>query len=220
LGHLEKPFTRYLPKQGRILEAGCGTGKYVLALRARGYDVEGIEWSAETVQSVHTILPDLPIQVGDVTSLEVPDGTYSGYISLGVVEHRQAGPEPFLREAHRVLNQDGVMLVSVPHFHPLRRAKARLGLYQGDPRELSFYQYAFTASEFIDIVGHCGFEIMETFSYNAHKGIKDEIPFLRERVQKRDLIGKLLWKILTVVTYPSIVESNLGHMLMIAARRH
>jgi SAM-dependent methyltransferase len=168
---------------------------------------------------VHTILPDLPIQVGDVTSLEVPDSAYGGYISLGVVEHRRAGPEPFLREAHRVLDHGGVMLISVPHFHALRRAKASLGLYQGNLQGLDFYQYAFTPSEFTTIVGRCGFEILETFSYNAHKGIKDEIPFLRRRLRKHDMIGKLLWKALTAVTYPSLVESNFGHMLMVAARR-
>ena len=39
LGEFELPFMQYLPQQGTILEAGCGTGKYVWALRARGYQV-------------------------------------------------------------------------------------------------------------------------------------------------------------------------------------
>ena len=41
-GHLdwfEQPFLHYLPRQGRIIEAGCGVGQYVLALRMRGLSV-------------------------------------------------------------------------------------------------------------------------------------------------------------------------------------
>ena len=94
LGYLEQPVLKYLPKAGPILEAGCGLGLYVAILRARGYAVEGVEWGRETVETVLSVRPDLPIRVGDVTYLEVPDGYYSGYISLGVVEHRLEGPEP------------------------------------------------------------------------------------------------------------------------------
>jgi SAM-dependent methyltransferase len=136
-----------------------------------------------------------------------------------VVAHRQAGPEPFLQEAHRILKPGGVMLISVPHFHVLRRLKAHLGLYGGDPQGLQFYQYAFMPGEFVGIVEQFGFEILDTFSYNAYKGIKDEIVFVRDRLQKRDLIGKLLGKVLDVLTCPSIIESNFGHMFLVAARR-
>ncbi len=33
LAELEYPFSRYLPKDGPILEAGCGTGRIVCALQ-------------------------------------------------------------------------------------------------------------------------------------------------------------------------------------------
>lgn len=32
---------KYLPKEGRILEAGCGTGWLVSAFQRRGYNIEG-----------------------------------------------------------------------------------------------------------------------------------------------------------------------------------
>lgn len=143
LGKFEHLFIHYLPRQGRILETGCGLGQYVLALRVRGYQAEGVDWSTETVRTVRELRPDLPIHVGDITNLDVPDGYYAAYVSLGVVEHHQQGPEPFLREAYRVLSDDGVMLISVPYFHPLRRIKTHLGLYRGRTDGLSFYQYAF-----------------------------------------------------------------------------
>jgi SAM-dependent methyltransferase len=139
LSFFEKPFEKYLPRTGRILEAGCGIGQYVMALRFRGYDCEGVDWSEQTVDTVTGLFPDLPVHKGDVTRLDVPEGHYQGYISLGVVEHRQAGPQPFLAEAARVLSTGGVLLISVPYFHSLRKLKARLRLYGGSTQGLDFY---------------------------------------------------------------------------------
>ena len=161
LGMFEKSFARYLPRQGRILEAGCGLGQPVLALRERGYDAEGVEWGSETMRAVRELHPDLPIRVGDVTRLSVLDATYGANISLGVVQHRSEGPEPFLQEAHRVLAPVGVALNSVPYFHALRRLKARLGLYRGHTHGLEFYQYAFAEEEFTALPKAVRFEIVD-----------------------------------------------------------
>lgn len=215
LGWLEEPFARYLPKQGRILEAGCGLGHYVLALRVRGYDAEGVEWGTETVQAVRTLYPDLPIRVGDVTRLEVPDGYYSSYISLGVVEHCREGPEPFLQEAYRVLEPGGIAFISVPYFHPLRRLKAQLGLYQGQPDNREFYQYAFTEIEFAGFLHEAGFEIIDRMPYDGFKGVKDEIPLLRHMLKWRGL-G---WRLQRWLRSWEWAERNLGHMILFVGRK-
>jgi SAM-dependent methyltransferase len=215
LGLYEKPFTKYLPRYGRILEAGCGLGQNVLALRVRGYECEGVDWSSETVQLVRAIRPDLPISVSDVTQLDVPDGYYLGYISLGVVEHRREGPEPFLQEAHRVLADTGVMFVSVPYFHPLRWVKARLGLYRRPTADLAFYQYAFTAEEMTSILRRIGFTVVSTYGLDAIAGLKDDIPPLRYMCQMRG-IGWLLEQRLRSWTW---LDRNLGHMILFVCRK-
>ena len=49
--------TQALPKAGAILEAGCGTGQYVLLLREQGWRVAGADdngwkpWRARAAQS-------------------------------------------------------------------------------------------------------------------------------------------------------------------------
>jgi SAM-dependent methyltransferase len=212
---LEEAVTQYLPRQSRVLEAGCGTGHYVVALRARGFDAEGIEWAEKTVEAVKTLYPDLPIHQGDVTSLDVPDGYYSGYISLGVVEHRQQGPETFLQEAHRVLSADGVALISVPYFHSLRRLKATLGLYRGRSKGLEFYQYAFTAEEFSKCLELAGFEVLDRMPYDVVKGLKDEL-FPLAWLLKQPGIG---WRLVRMLRSWKWAEQRWGHMVLFVCRK-
>jgi len=176
LGYLEKPAKRWLPKDGPILEAGCGTATFVLGLRVRGWDAEGVDYAAETVRAVRRLFPDLPVRVGDITRLEVPDGYYAGYISLGVIEHRREGPEPYLREAWRVLRPGGIAFFSVPYLNPIRRLKARLGYYQGNPQGMEFYQYAFSEVEVRSLLERAGFHILARYVYDGMKGIGDEVP--------------------------------------------
>lgn len=209
-GHLEylKPVIHHLPRTGRILEAGCGMGQYVLALKARGFDAEGVDFGEETIAAVKRMRPDLPVRVGDVTRLDVPDGYYCGYISLGVMEHRREGPEPFLCEAFRILEPGGVALISVPYFHPLRRLKARMGLYPGGDRHLEFYQYAFQEQEFADLLMAAGFEIVDRTTYGSAKGIRDEIPWTRSVLRLRG-VHRLVERPL----------KRYGHMLLMVCRK-
>ena len=215
LGELEEPFDKWLPKHGCILEAGCGLGQVLLALRMRGYYVEGMEWASATVELVRRWRPDLPIRTGDVKRLDVPNGHYQGYISLGVIEHHQEGPEPFLKEAYRVLADDGILLISVPYIHPLRRAKARLGLYRGRANGLEFYQYAFSAEEMYDILRRMGFTTVETYAYSSFKGIKDEIPILRRLLELRGID----WRLQRLLQSWKWVERYLGHMILFVCRK-
>ncbi len=143
LGEFEQPFFRYLPKSGTILEAGCGTGKWVCALRACGYDIEGIDYAAETVERVKRIDPGLRIRQGNIYGIDRPDDYYAAYISIGVLEHGFFGQRAALTEAFRVLRPGGVALIAVPYLNlPRRRLWKRVTEAQAQelPGDLHFYQ--------------------------------------------------------------------------------
>jgi SAM-dependent methyltransferase len=214
LWQFEGIFTTYLPKCGRILEAGCGLGKYVVALKARGYDIEGVEWTNDTVQAVRSAYPDLPIRHADITKMDVSDNYYDAYISLGVVEHEKAGPHPFLSEAYRILVPNGLALISVPYFHPLRQFKARVGIYSDKIDGLEFYQYAFTKREFSNLLTQFGFKIIDYKLYDYSKGIGEEIPLIRSIFKIRGLGWRFkLW------IKSREFGKNLGHMILFVCRK-
>ena len=161
---------------GKILEAGCGMGHIVHELRMQGFDCEGVDSAALTVARIREMKPDLPVRVGDLLRLDVPDAFYAGYISLGVVEHAQGGPEPLLAEAYRVLARNGIAVFTVPFCNTIRRMKALFGLFSSPPTpDEYFYQYAFTREEFLEIVQKSGFRVLQVTYYDPWKGLKDEL---------------------------------------------
>lgn len=114
---------KYFPKPGPILEAGCGSGRLVKYLYDRGYDCRGIECNEATVRSIERKWPELDVAVGYIEKMPYPDNTFKGIISVGVVEHFEQGPEVALAEMRRVLDPEGVALVTVPCLNWLRRLK-------------------------------------------------------------------------------------------------
>ena len=210
LGEIGQHILPWLPDRGRILEAGCGRGQVVIGLRNLGYNCEGVDLSRDTVDAVTTLWPAIPIRQGDVKSLAVPDGYYSAYISIGVIEHRQDGPEPFLCEAWRVLKPGGLAVFTVPYFNLLRQLKAGFGLYGGNKTGLHFYQYAFGRSELVDILQGAGFEVNQVSYYGLDYGLKTECP-LYAWPRNRRYLGAFLR---SVATKAGALLPFLDHMLL------
>ena len=92
----------HLPKDGLIVDAGCGTAKWPIYLRARGLSLRrrrdqprGLPGGAR-----RSIRP-----CGSCAATRVArrwaTGCADAVLSLGIVEHDEAGPEAGLRELRR-----------------------------------------------------------------------------------------------------------------------
>ncbi len=197
----EKPYfgefsflKEHSPPLGKILEAGCGTGIYVWKLSQLGFDCEGIDTAAAAIDQVHRIKPMLPIEIGDVLNISKPDSYYAGIISLGVIEHREDGPEPFIAEMSRVLMNNGVAIITFPYFNKLRKIKSFLGLYS---KKLNtndiFYQYYLSEDEVSSIANKYGFKIIMKYYYDVPFCFKLEIANKENAIYK--FLRRLLLKI-------------------------
>jgi SAM-dependent methyltransferase len=100
----------------RILDAGCGDGPLMAALRERGAVVTGFDKSAGMLELARRRLgDDADLQVADLASpLPFPDGTFDDVIA-SLVLHYLEDWGPALTELRRVLKPGGRLIVSVDH---------------------------------------------------------------------------------------------------------
>ncbi len=107
-------YTRFLPREGLILEAGSGLAATVVRLRALGYHVIGLDYVPRASERARQYDPTLELQAGDVHALPYRSGSLHGYLSFGVLEHFEHGVAPALNEASRVLVPGGILVLTIP----------------------------------------------------------------------------------------------------------
>jgi len=120
---------------GRVLDAGCGTGQWAVALAERGVRVTGIDLSSEMIRRAEAHAAErgaaVEWRVGDVSRLPEPFAVYHA-IHARVVLQFVPDVAATLREFRRVLRPGGRLLASVPGaLSPIYRGSWRRHL--GDP---------------------------------------------------------------------------------------
>lgn len=109
---------KYTPRNGKVLEAGCGLGRYNFYLSHFGIETIGLDFSVNTIdflkkwQKTHNY--NLEFIKGDVKKLPFERNSLGGYLSFGVIEHFIEGPQEPIREALRVLAPGGIAIISTP----------------------------------------------------------------------------------------------------------
>jgi 2-polyprenyl-3-methyl-5-hydroxy-6-metoxy-1,4-benzoquinol methylase len=157
---------QYLPKHGKILDAGCGPGRWLIYLHNLGYDVTGLDISEEALDMAQNYNKSIQLVRGDVEHTLFSDETFDVIISFGVAEHFEKGPQTVLRESHRLLTKDGMLMLTVPYhslvrkmfFSPaywiLRKILVKLGF------QPVFFEYRFSRDEMISILKESKFEVL------------------------------------------------------------
>jgi ubiquinone/menaquinone biosynthesis C-methylase UbiE len=93
----------------RVLEVGCGTGNYIVALASLGdCTCWGVEPSAEMLSRARERSTAVQFQAGSADRLGVPAGWFDLLFSVDVVHHLPDLPVYF-REAHRALKSGGCL---------------------------------------------------------------------------------------------------------------
>jgi len=100
----------------KILDCGCGTGQYVLALLALGADICGIECSEERIAESQQNHPEMTTRllVGNIERMDFSDDNFDVVLLNEVLEHI-ADQARALREIRRVLRPGGLCIVFSPN---------------------------------------------------------------------------------------------------------
>jgi len=211
----------------KILEAGCGIGRWVIPLAKKKFDVTGIELEKEALRIIrHNCRSEkIPLVCGDIFHMPFTDKAYDIVISLGVLEHFETSDlqQAALKEHTRILKDDGILLITVPYISwirilihlPFLKLVSFVRILKNKKEYFSEYRYSRNAFESIisyanlkvvdivydDLIPPYNFGLMD---YPVRKLFKNKKrPYILNQFGR--LVHKFLWDI-----HPKLISGGIG----------
>jgi SAM-dependent methyltransferase len=111
--HFMRRFLDLLPQPGRILDAGCGAGRYVPMLLEKGHTVLGMDQSQGMLTRLKTFFPALQVEKIGLQEMPYQD-KFDGAICMDAMEHVCPEDWPLvLRNFHRALKPHAYLYFTV-----------------------------------------------------------------------------------------------------------
>jgi SAM-dependent methyltransferase len=161
-------FRRYLGGGGmRILESGCGTGRWMALFERLGNRPVGLDDSAGPLAVAREHDPEMRLVRSDALRSPFRDGAFDAAFSSYVAEHFEDGPERLFREIRRVLKPGGLFFVVVPHNNAFRRLvvnpalRVMYAVWKLRGLGLGFTEFRYTKAEMDGFLARSGFEVIE-----------------------------------------------------------
>ena len=111
--HLLNRFAEDVRGHGLVADLGCGPGHVARYLHDQGVRMLGIDLSTRMIDSARQRSPDIEFRVGDMRTLDLPDGALAGIVaSYSLIHIGELEMGATLRELRRVLAPGGLLLVA------------------------------------------------------------------------------------------------------------
>jgi len=110
----------HLPRRGRILDVGCGTG--LLLGKLRGFEVVGLDLSLGMLKRARRRNPGVPLILADAEHLPFKGGAFRMVLSITVLQNLPH-PALALKEMARVLRKGGKVVVSTLRYKYGRKVR-------------------------------------------------------------------------------------------------
>lgn len=107
-------FLKFIPKGGRILDAGCGPGVDSSYMMGKGFEVLGIDLSAKMLELAMKKNPDVKFRRVDIRELDFNTQSFDAILASYSLIHITKQDIPrVIKNFHRMLKPTGVLFIGV-----------------------------------------------------------------------------------------------------------
>lgn len=147
---------------GRLLDVGCGSGRFLLTMRRRGWDVMGVDFDPAAVRAASGRY-GVEVHLGTLADLAVEGLQFDAITASHVIEHVR-DPTALLAQCRRLLRPGGRVVLRTPNarsYGLTRYGAAWRGLEP--PRHL----HLFTVEALATCAARAGFAAADCFTSTA-----------------------------------------------------
>ncbi len=109
---------KYLSSNEKILDLGCGNGRYFEYLKEKNADYFGVDNSKKLIDLAKIRYPKANFHLADALNLPFPDNFFDKVMSIATFHHIPSEELRinFLNEIKRVLKTEGILILTVWNF--------------------------------------------------------------------------------------------------------
>lgn len=143
-------------RPGKLLDVGCGNGRFLAAMQELGWEVVGVEPDGQAAKVAQKQF-GFSVHEGILEEIAFPGDAFDAITMKHVAEHL-SDPVSTLRECQRILKKGGRLVVAVPNIESLgHRMYQEAWLHLDPPRHL----FLFSSPTLRACVEQAGLQVLE-----------------------------------------------------------
>ena len=162
-------FDKYLFPKNKVLDLGCGNGRFYPSFKSKGIDYLGIDVSSKLIEIAKSNYPEARFEVCSIEL--IPDKSFDKIYSIAVLHHVPSHDLrlKFLKEIKRTLKNDGNLILTVWNLKEKMKKRNLLDWFRLDKGDVFLpwygskdtYFHCFNLEELIQLVVEAGFEVID-----------------------------------------------------------
>lgn len=192
-------FANFLMAGERVLDLGCGNGRWFKLFQEYRVDYIGVDSSENLIEIARQEYPHARFQVVDALSLPFSGDFFDKIYSIAVF-HQIPSKNfrlQFLKEAKRVLKPEGILVLTAWKFHRPKEAlllfkytilkliwKSKLDfkdVFQPWGKKIQRYYHYFSQAELVNLVQKSGFEVQKAGIVKNQRGNRQNIYLIAKK---------------------------------------
>ena len=192
-------FDKFLTIQEKVLDLGCGNGRYVPFFNEKKVDYLGVDNSEELIKIAQKKFPENVFEKQDAFNLSFPDNYFDKIYSIAVLHHIPSKELriQFLKKVKRVLKPNGLIVLTVWKFWRTKEIslifkniilklikKSKLDykdVFEPWGKKTKRYYHCFSKKELINLVKQAGFEVKQAGLIKNSKGNRRNIYIIAKK---------------------------------------